>query len=148
MKDYQNLHKVTTKGQITLPKKIREKLNIKPGDYVLIIQVGEEVVLSKKISSRSLVFQEKTADYQSFLDEKNKEKHLTTNLKEIYDQAIILEEKDRILLIKYLLESIERLEEQPSYHDLLLLEGIGQGLWGTKKEIDQHIEEERSSWEN
>ncbi|MBW1753954.1 MAG: AbrB/MazE/SpoVT family DNA-binding domain-containing protein [Deltaproteobacteria bacterium] len=37
--------KVTTKGQVTIPKKIREKLNIKPSDFVLFVRKGNEVVI-------------------------------------------------------------------------------------------------------
>lgn len=37
--------KVTTKGQVTIPKKIREKLNIQPGDFVLFVRKGNEVVI-------------------------------------------------------------------------------------------------------
>ncbi len=39
------LAKVTTKGQITIPKEIRELLNLKEGSKVLFIQKGEEVVI-------------------------------------------------------------------------------------------------------
>ncbi len=37
--------KVTIKGQVTIPKKIREKLNIKPSDFVLFIRKGNEVII-------------------------------------------------------------------------------------------------------
>jgi len=37
--------KVTTKGQVTIPKKIREKLNIRPSDFVLFVRKGNEVVI-------------------------------------------------------------------------------------------------------
>lgn len=37
--------KVTIKGQVTIPKKIREKLNIQPGDFVLFVRKGNEVVI-------------------------------------------------------------------------------------------------------
>ncbi|MEE9118958.1 MAG: AbrB/MazE/SpoVT family DNA-binding domain-containing protein [Calditrichia bacterium] len=37
--------KVTTKGQVTIPKKIREKLNIQPSDFVLFVRKGNEVVI-------------------------------------------------------------------------------------------------------
>ena len=39
------LAKVTTKGQITIPKEIRELLNLKEGSKVLFIQKGKEVVI-------------------------------------------------------------------------------------------------------
>jgi len=37
--------KVTVKGQVTIPKKIREKLNIQPSDFVLFVRKGNEVVI-------------------------------------------------------------------------------------------------------
>jgi len=37
--------KVTIKGQVTIPKKIREKLNIKPSDFVLFVRKGNDVVI-------------------------------------------------------------------------------------------------------
>ena len=37
--------KVTTKGQVTIPKKFREKLNIQPSDFVLFVMKGNEVVI-------------------------------------------------------------------------------------------------------
>jgi len=37
--------KVTIKGQVTIPKKIREKLNIQPSDFVLFVRKGNEVVI-------------------------------------------------------------------------------------------------------
>ena len=147
MKDNPDLHKVTTKGQITLPKKLREKLKIKPGDYVSIFQVGEDIVLTKKAPSQSPLFRETPAVYQGFLDENSKGEQLATSLNKLYDQAILLEERDRVLLIKFLLDSLDKTGEQPSDYNLISLRGIGKGLWGTKEDIEKHIEEERSSWE-
>lgn len=40
--------KVTTKGQVTIPKDIREKLGIKPGDEVTFEQLEEWIVLRKQ----------------------------------------------------------------------------------------------------
>lgn len=37
--------RVTIKGQVTIPKKIREKLNIQPSDFVLFVRKGNEVVI-------------------------------------------------------------------------------------------------------
>ena len=37
--------KLTAKGQITIPKRIREKLNLEPGDRVLFIEREGEIVL-------------------------------------------------------------------------------------------------------
>jgi len=37
--------RITIKGQVTIPKKIREKLNIQPSDFVLFVRKGNEVVI-------------------------------------------------------------------------------------------------------
>ena len=39
--------KVLPKGQITLPKEIRESLNIKEGDTLLLEKVNTEIILKK-----------------------------------------------------------------------------------------------------
>lgn len=39
--------KVLPKGQITLPKEIRESLNIKEGDTLLLEKVDAEIILKK-----------------------------------------------------------------------------------------------------
>lgn len=37
--------KLTSKGQITIPKRIREKLNLEPGDRVVFFEREGEIVL-------------------------------------------------------------------------------------------------------
>jgi antitoxin PrlF len=37
--------KITTSGQTTIPKKIRERLNVEPGDRVLFLEKDGEIVL-------------------------------------------------------------------------------------------------------
>ncbi len=39
------LAKVTTKGQITIPKPIRELLDLKEGSKILFIQKGKDIVI-------------------------------------------------------------------------------------------------------
>ncbi len=39
------LAKVTTKGQVTIPKSIRELLDLKEGSKVLFIQKGKDIVI-------------------------------------------------------------------------------------------------------
>ena len=39
--------KILSKGQITLPKKIREAMNIKEGDTLLVEKSGREIVMRK-----------------------------------------------------------------------------------------------------
>ena len=39
------LAKVTTKGQVTIPKSIRELLDLKEGSKILFIQKGKDIVI-------------------------------------------------------------------------------------------------------
>lgn len=39
------LAKVTTKGQVTIPKAIRDKLDLKEGSKIIFIQGGNEIVI-------------------------------------------------------------------------------------------------------
>ena len=39
------LAKVTTKGQITIPKSIRELLDLKEGSKIVFIQKGKDIVI-------------------------------------------------------------------------------------------------------
>lgn len=39
------LAKVTTKGQITIPKSIRDLLNLKEGSKIIFIQKGSDIVI-------------------------------------------------------------------------------------------------------
>ncbi len=39
------LAKVTTKGQVTIPKSIRELLNLKEGSKIIFIQKGKDIVI-------------------------------------------------------------------------------------------------------
>jgi len=43
--------RVSFKGQITIPKKIRDKLKIAPGDFVLFEEKKDGIVLKKAILS-------------------------------------------------------------------------------------------------
>ena len=43
--DFMELAKVTTKGQITIPKSIRDLLDLKEGSKILFIQKGNDVVI-------------------------------------------------------------------------------------------------------
>lgn len=45
--------KVTTKGQVTIPRQIRRHLNITPHDEVNFVLVGGRVVLQKDTSVRN-----------------------------------------------------------------------------------------------
>lgn len=39
------LAKVTTKGQITIPKSIRERLNLKEGSKIIFIENGNDIII-------------------------------------------------------------------------------------------------------
>lgn len=44
---------ITTKGQVTIPKEIREALGLREGDRVIFLIEGEKVVI-RKVSSEKL----------------------------------------------------------------------------------------------
>jgi AbrB family looped-hinge helix DNA binding protein len=37
--------KITSKGQVTVPKKIRDELRVKPKDFILFIKQGNNIVI-------------------------------------------------------------------------------------------------------
>ena len=43
--------RVTEKGQVTIPKEIREALGIQPGDEIAFEWTGEGVVIEKQVDS-------------------------------------------------------------------------------------------------
>lgn len=43
--DVMELARVTTKGQITIPKSIREMLNIKEGSQIIFLQKGNDIII-------------------------------------------------------------------------------------------------------
>jgi AbrB family looped-hinge helix DNA binding protein len=43
---------VSEKGQVTVPKEIRDALRLKRGDRVVFLRVGEQVILRKAESGR------------------------------------------------------------------------------------------------
>jgi len=66
--------KVTSKGQVTIPKKLREEMGLKPGDYLEIKEEVEGYVINKKINK------EKIEKYVGIL---NKEKNSDDVVKEL-----------------------------------------------------------------
>ena len=40
-----NITSITQKGQITIPKRIRQKLNLQPKDQLVFVQRGDEIIL-------------------------------------------------------------------------------------------------------
>lgn len=47
---------VTTKGQVTIPIELREKLGIKPGDRVGFVTEGKRVLLQRQETAVEAVF--------------------------------------------------------------------------------------------
>ena len=47
---------VTTKGQVTIPIELREKLGIKPGDRVGFVDEGGRIVLQRQETAIEAVF--------------------------------------------------------------------------------------------
>ena len=47
---------VTTKGPVTIPIELRERLGIKPGDRVGFIEDGERIVLQRQETAIEAVF--------------------------------------------------------------------------------------------
>lgn len=43
--DFMELAKVTTKGQITIPKAIRERLDLKEGSKIIFIEKGNDIII-------------------------------------------------------------------------------------------------------
>ena len=42
---------LSSKGQVTIPKRIRDKLGIKPGDSIAFIENDEEILVKKEVKS-------------------------------------------------------------------------------------------------
>lgn len=47
--------KVDEKGRILLPKEIRDKMNIKPGEEFLVADIDENAVILKRIDVRKML---------------------------------------------------------------------------------------------
>ena len=49
------LTKIDEKGRILLPKEIREKLNIKPGEEFLVMDIDKDAVILRRIDVRKML---------------------------------------------------------------------------------------------
>ncbi len=49
------LTKIDEKGRILLPKEIREKLNIKPGEEFLVTDIDKDAVILKRVDVRKML---------------------------------------------------------------------------------------------
>ena len=54
-RDFMELAKVTTKGQVTIPKTIREALNLKEGSQIIFLQKGKDIVIKNYIYNCKIV---------------------------------------------------------------------------------------------
>lgn len=45
------LAKVSTKGQVVIPKQLRQALGIRPGDELLMVRSGDRIIVMKKPDS-------------------------------------------------------------------------------------------------
>ena len=68
------LSTVTTKGQVTIPKTIRDALGIHPNDRVEFIRDGERIVLQPLKGLKSFRGVVKTRGTGSFVEERTKAK--------------------------------------------------------------------------
>ena len=41
----QNVSKITVKGQVTIPKKVRDELGVTPGDVIVFTKKGGDIVI-------------------------------------------------------------------------------------------------------
>jgi len=59
--------KITSKGQITIPQTVRQRLGVKPGDKVEFIEINNKFFLKKKVE------QSPFAKYLGYLQKKQGE---------------------------------------------------------------------------
>jgi len=57
--------KITSKGQLTLPKPLRDKLGLKTGDNVIIRETSEGYILEKELD------QQRFKKYVGYLNQEN-----------------------------------------------------------------------------
>ena len=83
------LTKVDEKGRILLPKEIREKLNIKPGDEFLVADVDKDAVVLKRIDVRKmledLIEKAKSVDLEKLEEEIEREGNRVARRKKLFD---------------------------------------------------------------
>ncbi|ACA60600.1 AbrB/MazE/SpoVT family DNA-binding domain-containing protein [Candidatus Desulforudis audaxviator] len=65
----QYVAKLSGKGQLTLPKKLREEYDLKEGDYLLLFPQGQGLRLEKAAISPLVRFREMAAETERRFDE-------------------------------------------------------------------------------
>jgi AbrB family looped-hinge helix DNA binding protein len=77
VEEIEDVTKVSSKGQVVIPKEIREKLGILPGEKIIVMTRDEEIVLKKarRLSLEELsgkiadVAEKKKIDVEKLIDE-------------------------------------------------------------------------------
>jgi len=65
--------KVTTKGQVTIPKEIRERLGIEPGDEIEFEETDDGYVLRKSVDENPFEKWRGVADTEKTVEERMEE---------------------------------------------------------------------------
>ena len=68
--------KITSKGQLTLPKPLRDKLGLKTGDNVIIRETSEGYVLEKELD------QQRFKKYVGFLNQESSSDKIIEELRD------------------------------------------------------------------
>lgn len=79
MEEIEDVAKVSSKGQVVIPKEIRERLGILPGEKIIVMTRDEEIVLKKARRLRLEELSEKIAGAA----EKNK-----IDVEKLIDEAV------------------------------------------------------------
>jgi AbrB family looped-hinge helix DNA binding protein len=79
MEEIEDVTKVSSKGQIVIPKEIRDRLEILPGEKIIVMTRGEEIVLRK---ARKLSLEELSEKIASVVEKKK------VNVDKLVDEAI------------------------------------------------------------
>ena len=79
MEEIEDVTKVSSKGQVVIPKEIRERLGILPGEKIIVMTRDEEIVLKKARRLRLEELSEKIAGAA----EKNK-----IDVEKLIDEAV------------------------------------------------------------
>ncbi|MCI4438334.1 AbrB/MazE/SpoVT family DNA-binding domain-containing protein [archaeon] len=79
MEEIEDVTKVSSKGQVVIPKEIRDRLEILPGEKIIVMTRGEEIVLRK---ARKLSLEELSEKIASVAEKKK------VNVDKLVDEAI------------------------------------------------------------
>ncbi|NHV06287.1 MAG: AbrB/MazE/SpoVT family DNA-binding domain-containing protein [Thaumarchaeota archaeon] len=79
MEEIEDVTKVSSKGQVVIPKEIRDRLEILPGEKIIVMTRGEEIVLRK---ARKLSLEELSEKIASVVEKKK------VNVDKLVDEAI------------------------------------------------------------